>query len=570
MKITKNLSIKAKLLIGFLTVSILLGAVGIIGGYGIGKIQENAEAIYNTDLKNIDMLHSMKENLLDSRSRILIIAFSGAPDTFQESEDVLATLDADFRGYLENYKTYNLAKNMKNSFVEIGTLADEYSKAISNTISLAQSGEYQKAMASISDVEKSRKEISDILDQLISDSQIAADEAYNNNLEYYKRTMGTMYPFITFGLIYAISIGLGLSFYISHSIKKGLEFAKALGEGDLTYSITSKNNDEIAEMIKNLDKAKEKVRNIIKGVAAQAGEASAYSQELSATIEELNCNFDNIDENTSNIVINIQDINTIAENLTITITQVDTGVGQLASDASNSSEEAIQIKSRATATKNQGIESRKVTDTLYEEKENKIRNAIEKGKIVEEINIIAKSIADISVQTNLLALNASIEAARAGDQGKGFAVVAEEVKILAEQSASYVKNIQRIVNSVEDAVYNLSDNFKDVLEFISGRVKKDYDLLVETGKAYEDDAVFVSDLSQSMAALTQELSASTEEITEVVHTIAGSIKETSDSATGILTNIDEVMKSMDLVADMAQKQANVSGRLNSAIKEFKI
>lgn len=570
MNFIRNMKIKTKLLTGFITIAVFLGSIGIIGGYGIGKIQENAESIYNTDLKNINVIHSMKENLLDARSRALIIAFSGDDRAITENIEILTVLETEFHEYIKNYETYNMTDEMNEIFMRINVEMGSYEEALRNTIMLAKNRDYLQAMASVAQVEAERQSISDDLDELIEISRAEAEKAYVSNKEYFNQTMGAMYPFIAVGLIYSILVGVGLSIYISRSIKKGLDFAIALGEGDLTYKVAAKNNDEIAQMIRNLDLAQGKVKKIIQGVSIQAEDAALFSKELSYRIEEMNGNFQNIDQNTSAIVDHINRINGIADQLQSSVTNVDAGIGQLALDATNSSETASQIKQRATEIKDQGIKSRRVADDLYEKKERDIYEAIEASKVVEDISILAESISGISKQTNLLSLNAAIEAARAGEQGKGFAVVAGEVKMLAELSADYVINIQSVVESVLNAVVNLSENASDVLEFIGKQVHEDYDLLVDTGNNYEKDALFVSDLSQSIAAMSEELTASTQEITDVVHAIASSIHNTSQNASGILKNMTDVSNTMQEVATMANSQAMLYENLNQSIKEFRI
>lgn len=372
------------------------------------------------------------------------------------------------------------------------------------------------------------------------------------------------------GFILATTIGITLSVYITKTINKGLLFAEALGNGDLTYSLQSKNNDELGKLIKALNNAKEKMRNVIENIVDQAQGVTASSEELSATLEEMSSNFENIDKNTSDIVENIQKINSITEDLSVTMEEVNSGINQLASNSTESSQQSIEIKERATDIKEKGSNSKNVADKLYGEKQNNILNAIEQGKVVSEISIIAKSIASIADQTNLLSLNASIEAARAGEHGKGFAVVADEVKVLAEQSADYVKNIQNVISNVQVTFDNLSDNSKDILDYIDNSVRKDYDLLIDTGIKYENDAAFVSDLSQNIASMTQQLNASTEEISSVVQIITDNMQNTKRNSEEILIGIGETNKAIEQVAIVAQQQAVTAEKLTQLVLNFKI
>uniref|UniRef100_UPI0003757915 methyl-accepting chemotaxis protein n=1 Tax=Clostridium tyrobutyricum TaxID=1519 RepID=UPI0003757915 len=207
---------------------------------------------------------------------------------------------------------------------------------------------------------------------------------------------------------------------------------------------------------------------------------------------------------------------------------------------------------------------------IYKDKREKILEAIEAGKVVENIKEMAHTIAGIAEQTNLLALNAAIEAARAGEHGKGFAVVAEEVRKLAENSATAVSSIQDTIGKVNDAFKNLSDSSNEVLVFINDEVNPQFEAFKDMGNQYYKDADFIRSLSEEIASMSEELNATMAQVSDAMQHMSDNQQQASENASQIQEGIDENTQAVNQVALTAQSQAELAQKLNELVQKFKI
>jgi methyl-accepting chemotaxis protein len=441
----------------------------------------------------------------------------------------LASLRKDYDDRHEYWMKQSLEPNLQKALL---TDAHEYAlefykKLDEQYLPAVRAGDKERMKAVMQELQPIYEKHRQMIDQVVTmtNDRNTADENRGNAL------IQKVNLLLLLVSILSTCVSIGLAIYISRNVLRQLggdpnEVAAVVNNmaaGD--FSQHPKHEPAPGSLLADAYQLQAKLREMIATVKEQAGQVGDMAHSLATSANQIAGNVNSESDAVSSMAAAIEELSVS----TTHISDQGANAKRIANDSRSNAEEGAKVVNKTVS----GL-----LDTAREI-EAASGEVSRLGEDASHISDVVKVIKEIADQTNLLALNAAIEAARAGEQGRGFAVVADEVRKLAERTASATNEINQMSGKIGD---------------VAGHALNGMDKVVKTTQQGVGDA-------ETAQTSIKNIQSNFGEVAAVIDDIAAALEEQNAAAT-------ELAKSTERVSQMSEENSGAAQSLLSLANDL--
>ena len=533
-----NIKVNVKILIMVVIAVVGMAIIGIRGAVSINDGHEQMQQMYDVEMKSVELLGDAESKMRTIQVRSMQVISD--PARLAELSKTQQKDISEMEAILQEYATLAKMDGSADGLDEMLGYWDSFKKSMPAVMTAVQQGGTQAGIEEYN--RKGKDDTVKLRDSLNSLTNITKEEAKAANEAAAESGRNSMMIMLITTIVCVLLL-LAFSYKLINSIRGALSImvhvCDKLSSGNfVVHTEPSQRRDELGDLQRALYYMTMKIGDLLKEVSKTTEQMAAASQQLNSSSMESANAATSVAQSVADAAAVVVQQQTAVTNGTDSVASISQSVKSISQETEEVSQEADQAAKKAEAG---NLVVEKSVNQIHSVEE-KVRTTAqlvdELGARSQEIGAIVDTISDLAGQTNLLALNAAIEAARAGEQGRGFAVVAEEVRKLAEQSATAAQQIADLIGRIQD------DTSKAVTSMDSGR------------EAVVQGAESVEGLRQVF-----------EEINGLVVNVAGKIESMSDSIQHVAGQSSEITNHMEQIDTGAAKVADNMQSISAATEE---